>query len=536
MKSGPQGPSNLGRTTQGAPHTSGMWLPNRSNKAVRLAGLCGDTFGYPRHADEENAMSTSTLPITSHDLTEILDALTDWRSIVQRANRNGATRSEVLAGLRSSEVADRKMIARRVTRLKNCDPQILAVIAADAEKAIRILAARYTGTPNSILEDLASDDHLSVRSAVANNPTTSLRVLRLLSAHPDDTTRARVASRHLGTPEERIALAAATQSPGSHTDFGLPLTILNALAADPATSVRAAIAQRFLPSDISVRLANDADAEVAVTIGQSPWSPPSALQAIAKDPRPKVRSSLADNPATPLQLLEQLANDPCEEVRIHLASTTPHKVLLDQLAKGASLEIAIALIRNPRTPRKTLSILYSRRSEKFRRDIIDHPQIETPHLRPFLTVDDAQIRALARSRLQRKHGAVSSVSSYLLELALINGTSPRALHLNRVTTYRWLLDAEMPSAATLNAANDPKMPLGLRLDVLTYAHLPASVLIAAAKDPHRQIRAAAAAHPKLPEEVVEQLRADRTRIVRHALSVNPAIQQPSTTIPLGDRS
>jgi len=506
-----------------------------------LPALSGDSYGYLVSPDEENVMPTYSQPtagheLTSDDLTEILDALTDWRTIVQRAIRDGATCSEVLAGLRSAEVADRKMIARRVTRLKSCDPQILTAIAADAEKAIRILAARYAATPSSILEDLATDEHSSVRSAVANNPTTSLRVLRLLAAHPDDTTRATVASRHLGTPEERIALAAAPPNPGSHTDFGLPLTILNTLAADPATKVRAAIAERFLPVDIALRLATDLDPAVAVTIGQSPWSPPSALQAIAKDPRPEVRSSLADNPVTPQQLLELLTNDPCDEVRIHLASSTPHKFLLDQLAKGASLEIAIALIRNPRTPPKTLSVLYSRRSEKFRRDIVDHPQIETPHLRPFLTGDDAQIRALARSRLQRKHGAISPVSSYLLGLVLINGTSPRALHLNRVMTYRWLLDAEMPSAATLNAANDPKMPLGLRLDVLKYAHLPASILIAAANDPHRQIRAAAAAHPKLPEEVVEQLRADRARMVCHALSVNPAIKQPVTTIPLGDRS
>jgi CheY-like chemotaxis protein len=349
-----------------------------------------------------------------------------------------------------------------------------------------------------------------------------VKALELLAAHHDDQTRALLAKRNRGNPEERLARANRAKKTGVAAEVGLPLEILNSLSLDHSAAVRAMVAERFLPEDIALRLATDSALDVATAIGRSPWSPLIALEAIVHDSRPEARASLAENPATPRKLLRLLANDPSEPVRVQLAFANSHRATLKQLAKDATPDVAAALLQNPQTPSEALKTLYTGRSKEFKRSVVEHPRIGVPELRPFVIDDDAEIRSLVRSRLQRAHRSVSSVSSHLLEIALTPDQSASGLHHNRIVTYRWFLDAGMPSAAALAAANDSTMPLGLRLDVLKLKQLPEAILIAAASDPLREIRAAAAAHPNLPREVADQLRRDRSRVVQRAAAENPS--------------
>jgi CheY-like chemotaxis protein len=472
-------------------------------------------------------MAISTHSSTDQDLNSILDALIDWRTLVQRACRKGAPTSEVLAALRSTDLADREQVARRVTSHRNCDQRVLEVIATDPHQSIRVMAARYREAPPSILEKLASDPHRSVRRAITRNPSSPVKALELLAAHRDDQTRALLAKRNRGNPEERLARANRAKKTGVAAEAGLPLEILHSLSLDHSASVRAAVAERILPKDIALRLATDSDLAVVTTIGRSPWSPLIALEAIVHDSRPEARASLAENPATPRKLLKLLVHDASEPVRVQLAFATSHVVTLKQLAKDATPDVAAALLQNPQTPPEALKTLYTGRSKEFKRSVVEHPRIGVPELRPFVIDDDAEIRSLVRSRLHKAHPSVSSVSSHLLEILLNPGQSASALHHNRLITYRWLLDAGMPSAAALTAANDSTMPLGLRLDVLKLKQLPEAILIAAANDPRREIRAAAAAHPNLPREIADQLRRDRSRVVQRAVAENPSTASPS---------
>ena len=138
-----------------------------------------------------------------------------------------------------------------------------------------------------MLEKLAEDSDVSVRSNVARNANTPLSLLEKLARDSDGSVRNVIAQ-----------------------NADIPLSWLEKLARDSDESVRGGAAQNAnTPLSLLEKLAEDSDYWVRGCVARNVNTPPSALEKLAEDSDDDVRRDIARNANTPLPALEKLAED-----------------------------------------------------------------------------------------------------------------------------------------------------------------------------------------------------------------------------------
>ena len=68
-----------------------------------------------------------------------------------------------------------------LTKDERTSPELLAALATDKDRRIRILVAWHSSTSSEVLDALANDCDSVVRKAVAENPNTPYKTLVMLS-------------------------------------------------------------------------------------------------------------------------------------------------------------------------------------------------------------------------------------------------------------------------------------------------------------------------------------------------------------------
>lgn len=175
-------------------------------------------------------------------------------------------------------------------------PATLARLARGGTRA-RWLAARHAATPPEVLQKLAVDPALPVRSATLKNPA---------------------------VPEAILWASAGAQSVAVRRAVALnsrtPALLLAQLAADRAPEVRQLVARHWAtPPETLAALANDPDADVVERVASHRRTPPPALRALAASPHVAVRVRVATHRWLPTDCFEQLVSDPAGGVRGRVA-------------------------------------------------------------------------------------------------------------------------------------------------------------------------------------------------------------------------
>ena len=249
MKSGPEGPGNLGRTTQGAFRERGMWLLPGATKMSGSTGVRVRRAGFSVASDDGSQPMTTT-PSTTHSspqtttqpepqpdpsALDVLDALTDWAETERRALKPDATTAEKVIALRRCGGAARRRLVRHFIATGDLEAEVFAQMAVDPLSEIRVMLARYASIPLEIMEILSRDRSFMVRGYLASHPECPPSVYRRLLTDPVDDVRIEIAQRDL------------------------PPDDVERLVNDPSSQVRRWVAERDdLTPDQIRRLADDA--------------------------------------------------------------------------------------------------------------------------------------------------------------------------------------------------------------------------------------------------------------------------------------
>jgi len=281
---------------------------------------------------------------------------------------------------------------------------VLEHLYQDSEEVVRKAVGANPSSSEEILSKLFKDPSLQVRVSVSSNPSLPLELQEVASQAAEAEIRCAVARNPSARPEildflasdpswrVRAAVAAASELPVSaqeHLAWDDVSAIRVALAANPS-AVEAVLEHLALDSEGAVRLAvvdnpqasaqvkelareydasrrnelmtgslhptseeDEEDSEEAQLkherlLASNRFSPPEALDALAKSPNWVIRQAIALNPASSEHTLDVLSRDSNPAVRRAVASSRKAAdYTLERLAGDKDREVRQAVANNP---------------------------------------------------------------------------------------------------------------------------------------------------------------------------------------------
>jgi len=317
-------------------------------------------------------------------------------------------------------------------------PGLANPLPPDLDEASRVRLSTNLATPASVLRTLARDPSVTVRAAVAMNPTTSSHADNVLADDPDERVRALLARRLAGLipmlePADREQWVWQANS------------ALARLIQDEAVRVRAAIADVVknmpeAPRELILRLAHDTEVNVSEpVIRLSPQLTDADLLALLND---------APSAATATMVAR----------RAGLSET-----LSDAIVTGADNAAIAALLDNPSSAirEETLDSLIARAAAHVE---WHEPLVRRPHLSAHAA------RALA-----------DIVADHLLDQLARRADLPSAIHVE----LRWRLAGQLGKAVRPASDPDPEEALAEANALLAERRLTEDALLAAAQHGER---------------------------------------------------
>ena len=209
-------------------------------------------------------------------------------------------------------------------------PQLILLIAY-SNKAIRnygdyikflVNIASHHHIPSDAVEHLATHAVLSVREALAGNPSLSEEAFLML-AQDDDVLIVQTLAENHSIPDE------VKEQLSLHNDWMVKVHLAH---------------QPTLPIDVIERLSNDEVWAVRSALASHPDLSLSAMQAMVVDKEPTVRNAVAKHPYLPVELIKQLSRDGDEKIRatILYREDVPHSII-DALQNDQSYYVQLAL-------------------------------------------------------------------------------------------------------------------------------------------------------------------------------------------------
>lgn len=458
--------------------------------------------------------------------------------------RNAKTPVDVLQSL-LSDVSSNVRIAALSNEASPVNAR--AAAARDTEPKVRQRLAALTDTSVDVLRELTQDQEAAVRMAVAYNLDTPPELLAKLAEDPDAEVRLAVA---LGTgvtasggrypnyrrpaPDAVLVALSSDDDPririASSGNPQLPIEALEVLANDPDPDVRGHVARvvehgydqplpwdhrshfaldggpRLVPTELLARLATSAHFEIRNAVGLHPEVPASVLiglpgndpyrvlrrrswsaedwRLLASHPDPQFRGHVAHCDGVPDDVVDQLADDPDDYVRLcTLHNRTLPAVSLRRLMDDSTIEVA-----------HEASVVFRQRSGRHHEDLGVFVDAPDPGVRAFVAqAESAQIEWLDRLAGDSDPSVRAAVAK--------NAATPPGVRLRLSgDTHSGVIDAIV--------------------DTVGKRWIPPEDLTHLSAAPNSRVRAAVAAVPHLPDEVLRSLICDPEESVRLAAAAN----------------
>ena len=220
----------------------------------------------------------------------------------------------------------------------------------------KINLAESNNASPEIIEELAENEDMILRRAVAENPKTPVKLLRKLTGDRDLAVR------------RNVALNTST-----------PVDILMKLAEDEEKWVRFAVARNpNAPAEILRKLTEDEYEQVRWGVASNPNTPAEALMKLTEDGNWVVRREIVENPKTPVEALRKLTEDEYVDVRQKIA-------------------------KNPNAPADILRKLADDEDRSVRQGVVENPNAPVDILKKLAEDEEMWVRAVAEEKLQKKN-------------------------------------------------------------------------------------------------------------------------------------
>ncbi|WP_326733419.1 hypothetical protein [Streptomyces sp. NBC_01022] len=376
---------------------------------------------------------------------------------------------------------------------------VVEMLAVDPD--VRVVAELALWAPAHLAAGLAGHPHAEVRRAVAVNEATPPAVLaalitgeglpparRCLVCDREETPF--VHDRQCGRLDCDLLPGASCDGSHESTVHDLqhaalqnpaaPTEAVVGFAEHPSMLLRWALAARpDLPPEVGRRLAEDPIPGVRADLAGNPAIDDAVIRALAVDRGHDVQRRLAHNPNVPLDVLIHLAGATRIGATLlpRIASASPAEA--EDLAGSPVPAARMLLARRRDLPAGIRDALAADPDAKVVRTIAPHPGLSEVQLRTMTDRHGAQVAAGVATN--------PDASPALLETLARHGT---------------------PVKNALRA-------------IARHRHATASALIACFSD--HKARQAAAAHPRLPPQVVVELLADPDGEVAEAAAANPSL-------------
>ena len=220
----------------------------------------------------------------------------------------------------------------------------------------KINLAESNNASPEIIEELAENEDMIVRRAVAENPKTPVKLLRKLTGDRDMVMR------------RNVALNTST-----------PVDILMKLAEDEEKWVRIAVARNpNTPAEILRKLTEDEYEQVRWGVASNPNTPAEALMKLTEDGNWVVRREIVENPKTPVEALRKLTEDEYVDVRQKIA-------------------------KNPNAPADILRKLADDEDRSVKQGVAENPNAPVDILKKLAEDEEMWVRAVAEEKLQKRN-------------------------------------------------------------------------------------------------------------------------------------
>lgn len=229
-------------------------------------------------------------------------------------------------------VAEREQRARETS----LTPDELGVAGRDPSARVRRTVAARPDLLDDVAAALASDPDRQVRELLAGNPACGADVLAALMDDPH--WRVRWTAAQSPSPDPAVQEAGARSTRADVREalaarVDLAAEISTALAADPVTAVRAAIAGSTRDVELLARLASDPSWEVRGEVALSAAVTDDLLRILAADAHRRVRATVATQERTPRDVVLRLARDRSADVRWCVLLARPGDAELSDLLR-----------------------------------------------------------------------------------------------------------------------------------------------------------------------------------------------------------
>lgn len=341
--------------------------------------------------------------------------------------------------------------------------------------------------------------------ALCRNPLLSQEALEALLGHPSEKVR-QAARLHLGFRGAEVSAEAA---------------VLEAPTEADSAQLFDALALGLVPPWLLGRIAQAPDYALRQAVAAHPHAPPEILARLLLDEAEEVRRAAAENPHTP-QPARRFAQD------LLLGRPLPPERLLELSERSAGLRPL--LLSHPSFPPKALRSFAFDEDWRIRQAVARNPRLDRQLLRRLGQDPDRDVRKAVAANPSAPPDLLERLlcdcDEEVRQAALSNPALPRQI-------LGWLerLRAGDPSLSPELLARLALEKPWARRFAAAHPALPEAVLESCAKDAEWQIRQAVAHNPSTPPQVLALLGGDLDHDVRQAVAAHPRTP-PETLVAL----
>ena len=398
------------------------------------------------------------------------------------------------------------------------DPDLWPVLAADADKRIRLSVAGCQGATPEALKILASDPDVSVRRQLSRNPKTPVEALEKLAADIDLKVKTGVAA-HRDTPSDILKMLADEGTPGLHrfisqntntftsvlaryVDDPDHLVRINAVknvglcdvdlwrfAHDPSDEIRRCVFGRLRDmreaQEVITYFIGDKNYLIRGDIASDQRTPIGLLQLLSVDKEYRVRLQVALNPNSTEEILEALSYDKDEHVRHAVASVAPaQSARLLRLAEDQHDHVRSGVAGNANTPYEILKPLARDESKWVREAVAKNASLDIKDIEEFFGTSptDTWVEYTLRNRyfnarrviaedpntasqvlVEMARSDFDDVHTHLAENPALPAEAMDILSMKRTypVIMRLLERRDIPHEVSSHLLNDPELRVGL---------------------------------------------------------------------------
>ncbi|BAY81094.1 leucine rich repeat variant [Calothrix parasitica NIES-267] len=430
---------------------------------------------------------------------------------------------------------ENKLIRSEIARNKNTPSDIVAFLAEDKERDVRIKALINENIPSEVLSQALLTIYdpeeikyiLRGQKNIVTNPLISADVLERLYQYFDDSIRYLVAKyptasvktlQRLAFNRDKLVCKTVAENPSTPANLLIELAKRNRVTTNSGCyhSISNAIAMRKdAPSEALEYIVRQSVVPVVYTALRNPNTPVSALEWLLDNHNDEaILGVLAKHPNTTSNILIGLSANESAKVRQAVVSQEQCPVeILENLAFDSVLEVQQTVAANPNTPNPILEIFAQSENTAIRTAVASNPNLSQTTLEQLANDEKIEVR---RAVVENSN-TPENIRERLRDLILQPNTQPTISTLSSLPRIYNPNNDDLATVLTEYAESDNAF---VRFVVLLHPVTPGEILNQGANSVSWLERYAVAENEATSLEILGTLINDGNWVVRAAANQN----------------